>query len=253
MHFIHAILLGFVQGITEFFPISSSAHLFFIRHILGIPNSEQWLYFDLACHFGTWLALCFFLRKEIFETLSSIRAIFLFTIALTPLIPAYFFFKPLRQTLFLPQYTGYFLLVTAVLLWMSLKKPTRNAPLKYTDMLSIGLMQTLALLPGLSRSGSTMAAARMLGFSWENAARYSFLLAVPTILGGEMLESWKLFNSASSPAVPISFCFVGFATALATGFFAVQFAFRIYAKEQLKPFVWYCAGFGLLCIAVLHG
>ena len=255
LHFVQALLLGIIQGITEFFPISSSAHLKFARYLLGLPDGPHWVYFDLACHAGTWLALCWFLRKDILQVLTSWRQIGLFACALAPLVPAYFLMKPLRLALSPPQYTGYFLLATAALLAVSLKKPTTTSPLKYKNMLSIGVMQSLALLPGLSRSGSTIAAGRFCGLSWTAAARCSFLLAVPTILGGEMIESYKLLKGTSDATGAISLdCYAaGFLASLLIGLFSVRLVFKIYERQQIKPFIWYCAAFGLLLIAVFHG
>lgn len=256
LHLIEALLLGIVQGITEFFPISSSAHLKFSRYLLGLSDGEQWVYFDLVCHLGTWLALCWFLRKEIWEVLRSPRQIALFTAALIPLVPAYLLLKPVRMALSSPEYTGFFLLATAALLTIGLKKREEiSSPLKYRDMVSIGVMQSLALLPGLSRSGSTIAAGRLCGMGWTAAARCSFLLAVPTILGGEMVESLKLLKGTSDAmgAVPMSCYAAGFATSLIVGLFSVRFVFKIYEKGWVKPFVWYCAAFGLLLIGVFHG
>ena len=253
MQWFQAILLGVVQGITEFFPISSSAHLKFARYLMGLPDSPGWVYFDLSCHAGTWFALCYFLRKEIWQTLRSARQIALFSLALTPLIPAYFFLKPFREALSQPHYTGYFLLATALLLFFSRKTKTLNAPLKWGDMVSIGMMQSFALLPGLSRSGSTIAAARFRGLDWTAAARCSFLLAVPTILGGEMLESWKLMQNSSTLSAPLSLCAIGMAASFVVGLGSVRLVFRIYERQKILPFVWYCALFGLLLLAVFRG
>jgi len=235
MFFWQAIILGIVQGITEFFPVSSSAHLNFVRHLLGIEGN--WLYFDLACHAGTWLALAYFLRREILATLCSVRQIALFTLALIPLVPAYFLLKPLFSS-FSP---GYFLLATSLLLFLA-SRTYNLSPKKTQNVIFIGTMQAMALLPGLSRSGSTIAAARFCGWQWLDAARFSFLLAVPTILGGEILESYKIGFKLDE------MCLVGFLTSFVVGLLAVRFVFRIYERGIVKPFAWYCLGFGLLIL-----
>jgi undecaprenyl-diphosphatase len=260
LHWFQALLLGLVQGITEFFPVSSSAHLKFTRFLLGLPDGEQWIYFDLLCHLGTWLALCWYLRKEIFQVLRSPRQIALFASALAPLVPAYFLLKPLRLSLSAPQFTGYFLLATSLLLFSASRKkvlvpagsPTFLPP-KFSNVVCVGMMQSLALLPGLSRSGSTIAAGRFCGWSWTESARFSFLLAVPTILGGEMLESLKLLKSSPAITLPLNCYAVGFASSLLVGLISVRFVFKIYERANVKPFVWYTAAFGLLLIAVFHG
>lgn len=244
---IQAFILGLIQGIAEFFPISSSAHLKFARFLMGIPDSPNWLYFDLACHVGTWLALLIFLRKEVIETLLDWRKIVLFSIALAPLVPAYFLLKPLLGSL--PN-TGYFLIATSGLLFLGLLKYKPRGR-KWTNVLFIGVMQALALLPGISRSGSTIAAARFCGWSWLDGAKFSFLLAIPTILGGEVLESMKLFRGETT-GVELGPCIVGLCTSFAVGLIAVRFVFWFYAREIVKPFAWYCLGIGLYMIRMLN-
>ncbi len=248
VHTFEALLLGIVQGITEFFPVSSSAHLRLVRYFLGLPEGQEWLYFDLACHAGTWTALVFFLRKEIWQVLCDVRKIALFTLALLPLIPSYFLLKSFRS----PAYTGYFLLLTALLLFLASKNRAPTQEKKWTSVLFIGMMQGLALLPGLSRSGSTIAVARFCKWEWIDAAKFSFLLAVPTILGGEILESWKLIQS-DAPKVFLSDCAVGFIASLAVGLIAVRFVFFVYQRAKVQGFAWYCLCLGLLMIWMLNG
>jgi undecaprenyl-diphosphatase len=300
LNFLQALLLGIVQGITEFFPVSSSAHLRFVRGLMGLGEGEQWLYFDLACHLGTWVALVFFLRREIWGVLTSIKAIGLFTLALVPLVPAYFLLKPLRVYLSAPAYTGYFLMVTAILLFLASRVQKKDridmigqdvhdagrpcnpemgnpayptpsflgssrasradpvflssvAPVqqskpspKIPAVICIGIAQAMALLPGLSRSGSTIATGRLWGWTWVEAARFSFLLAVPTIFGGEVLESWKLLGGETQ--VDFIPCVVGFGSALGVGLLSVRCVFWLYERAYVKPFAWYCFGFGLVWI-----
>ncbi len=215
---------------------------------MGLPEGQQWIYFDLACHAGTWLALTYFLRKEIWEILCDGRKIAVYTLALFPLIPAYFLLKPFHA----PAYTGYFLLVTALLLLLASKKQGISQEKKWTSVLFIGMMQGLALLPGLSRSGSTIAAARFCKWDWLDAVKFSFLLAIPTILGGEILESWKLLRGGES-AIPFTDCGIGFIASFAVGLVAVRRIFWIYERGTVKPFAWYCFGCGLLMIWVFNG
>jgi undecaprenyl-diphosphatase len=251
LHFLEALLLGIIQGLTEFFPVSSSAHLRFTRYLLGLSEGQEWVYFDLACHAGTWLALAYFLRKEIGEVLGDGKKIALYTVALLPLIPAYFLIKPFRS----PAYTGYFLLLTALLLFLASKKrriEPQSQEKKWTSVLFIGMMQGLALLPGLSRSGSTIAAARFCKWEWLDAVRFSFLLAIPTILGGEILESWKLMKQGETP-IAFTHCAIGLIASFAVGLVTVRRVFWIYQRGVVAPFAWYCLGFGLLMIWVFNG
>jgi len=243
LHVFQELLLGIVQGLTEFFPVSSSAHLRFTRYLMGISEGPDWVYFDLACHVGTWFALVFFLRKEIWYVLRDPKKIAQYFVALLPLIPAYFLLKSFRA----PEYTGYFLLVTSTLLFFASKKWAIVEEKKWRGVLFIGMMQGAALLPGISRSGSTIAAARFCKWSWLEAAKFSFLLAIPTILGGELLESYKLLKGAA-PEIPFTSCAVGAITSFVVGLASVRFVFWIYEREIVRPFAWYCLGFGLLMI-----
>jgi undecaprenyl-diphosphatase len=244
---LQALLLGIVQGLTEFFPVSSSAHLRFGRYLLGIAETEEFLTFDLACHAGTWLALVFFLHKDILEVLQNIRKIGLYSLALLPLIPAYLLLKPFRS----PTYTGYFLLITALLLFLGTKMK-RSEEKKWTHVLFIGIMQGLALLPGLSRSGSTIAAGRFCKWSWYDAAKFSFLLSIPTILGGELLEGWKVYKTGLD-AISIKNCSIGFIASFVVGLICVRVVFWIYKREIILPFVWYCLCVGFLMIWMFNG
>ena len=265
---LQALILGIVQGLTEFFPVSSSAHLRLFKRLLGVSDGEHLLYFDLLCHAGTLLALLIYLRRDIWKVVATPRQIGLFTLALLPLVPGYFLLKPVRLALSDPSYLGYFLILTGALLFAASKKPVLAAaggrnqtgeeirpPQKWRDVLSIGLMQTMALVPGISRSGSTIAAARFCGWSWLDAARFSFLLAVPTILGGELLETWKMMRGSSEAmgAVPWASYAAGFGTSFGVGLFAVRAVFWIYERGKVAPFAWYCIGMGVLALAIFHG
>ncbi|MES2274032.1 MAG: undecaprenyl-diphosphate phosphatase, partial [Chlamydiota bacterium] len=129
-------------------------------------------------------------------------------------------------------------------------------PIKWQSVLCIGLMQTLALIPGISRSGSTLSAARFCGWEWSHAARFSFLLAIPTILGGQLLETLKLWNGGSEAVGSVSWiCYGGgFAASFGLGLACVRLIFWVYEKGRVKPFAWYCLGMGLFTIAIFrHG
>jgi undecaprenyl-diphosphatase len=263
LNLFQAILLGIVQGITEFFPISSSAHLKLTRHWLGLSDGPQWIYFDLACHFGTLAALILCLRKSILAVLKDQRQIALFTSALLPLVPAYFLLKPLREYLSAPVYTSYFLWVTAGLLFLARRRqpvlashalPPATLP-KFSAVICIGAMQALALLPGLSRSGSTIAAARLCGWSWIEGARFSFLLAVPTILGGELLETWK-WAQGSEPIgseITLFACALAAAVSFGVALFSIRAMFWVYERGDVRWCGVYCLLFGLLFQRVFHG
>jgi undecaprenyl-diphosphatase len=245
-----------IQGVTEFFPVSSSAHLRLAKWAMNIVDGEHLLHFDLICHTGTLFALILYLRKEVLSALQSLRTISFFTLALLPLIPAYFFLKPIRLALSDPAYLGYFLLFTALLLFLSAKREVKREegerPLKARDVLCIGVVQTMALLPGISRSGSTIATARLLGWDWIDAARFSFLLAIPAILGGQVLEIWKsLKEPAEAASASLGCCAAGCGASFAMGLLGVHCMFWMYENEIVRPFAWYCLSAGMFALWAL--
>lgn len=251
MTFLQALILGIVQGITEFFPVSSSAHLRLFKKILGISDGEHLLYFDLLCHAGTLLALMIYLRKEIFLVLKSSSKIFLFFIALLPLVPAYFLLKPLRIALSDPGYLWIFLFITALILFAASFNYKPKTP-KRLHALWIGIAQSVALLPGISRSGSTIAMARFCGWSLLEGAKFSFLLAVPTILGGEILETVKLVRGSTS-AISWDIYLAGFFSSFGCGLFSCRAVFWIYERKIIRPFAWYCLVASIFALILFHG
>ncbi len=258
-----AFILGLIQGITEFFPISSSAHLKIAKKLLSIPDGEHLLYFDLFCHVGTLIALMIYLREDIRQTLqdkTKMKAIFF---ALIPLVPGYFLLKQARIALSDPAYLGYFLWVTAFILIATqlITKKTATTPSPaptWKSMLSIGTAQTFALIPGISRSGSTIAMARLFGWQWLDAAKFSFILAIPTILGGELLETLKLIFSKNSSInslnqVSMTCYMIGCGASFGMGLISVKAVFAIYKKGNIRPFAIYCFAIGLITLAIFHG
>lgn len=247
---LQAIVLGVVQGITEFFPVSSSAHLKLMKWLLGVTDGEHLIYFDLLCHLGTLLALFIYLRKDVWEILKSPQKMGVYFLALVPLIPAYFFLKPVRLMASEPRYLGYSLLLTSLLLFAASRKKTFTPTKKWYHVLCIGVMQSMALIPGISRSGSTIAAARFCGWHWRDGAKFSFLLAIPTILGGEVLETLKNHGESGVSGT----CYAaGFIAAFVLGMGAVRFVFWVYETEKVRPFAWYCLGVGCLAWGIFHG
>lgn len=257
MTYLQALILGIVQGITEFFPVSSSAHLRLFKKLLAISDGEHLLYFDLLCHAGTLLALILYLRKEILGVLLSFRKMRLFALAILPLVPAYFFLKPVRIALSTPSFTGYSLIITSLILFgASLKKKTvLTENKKWRDVLWIGIAQSAALIPGISRSGSTISTARFCGWSLKEGALFSFLLAIPTILGGEILETTKLIRGTSDAVsdVPLISYAIGFISSFLVGLFSVRAVFWIYERGIIRPFAWYCLTIGLIALIIFHG
>jgi undecaprenyl-diphosphatase len=244
--FFESLFLGIIQGITEFFPISSSAHLKLLKILFNQEHLNNFHLFDLACHLGTLVASIIFLRKEIIKILKEKSNILIFFLAILPLIPFYFFLKSLINYLSKPCFLPFFLLFTSFLLFISSNLEIKEKPIlsykkKIKDVLLIGIMQALALIPGLSRSATTITSAYLRGWKIQEAIRFSFLLAIPTILGGSALESLKYFIKSDFTVynLAISSYLIGFTTSLLVGFFAIKYIFSIRSNKKLRPFAWY--------------
>ena len=244
MNWLYALILGVVQGLTEFFPVSSSAHLKLVKSWLHIPTGEETLFFDLACHLGTLIALVVYFRKDIWDLLHEPKKIMLYFLALLPLVPAYFLLKPVRLWASQPHLLGACLLVTALILFVAqrITKGTNKTP-SWKDSLFIGAMQCIALVPGISRSAMTITSGVWRGLSCKEAVRFSFLLSIPAVAGGAFLELLKSGNHASFDA---SACAIGLAASALVGLGIVQVAIPLLEKGVFRPFAWYC-----LIVAIL--
>lgn len=254
MSFIEALILGLIQGLTEFFPISSSAHLKLAKLILGIEASENHVIFDLFCHFGTLIALIYFFSHEIKQIiLNDRKKVGLFFIALMPLIPSYFLLKPIRDAASDIHFLGICMVCTAIILFVAgrikISRERQKTPKK--DAFCIGAMQAAALIPGISRSAATIGAAKSLGWTAREAVQFSFLLSIPTILGGTSLELFKIALSPHPMPIFLPHCLIGFAASLGAGLLVVSPAIHFLEKGNLKPFAWYCLIAGIMVTVYL--
>jgi undecaprenyl-diphosphatase len=260
MSLIEAFIFGLLQGLTEFLPVSSSAHLKLAKMIFNIESSESQVIFDLMCHLGTLLALLYFLRIEVIRLFSSERKkLLLLFLATLPLVPCYFLLKPLRDFASHPQFLGLCMILTALILFSGQKirlRKKESAPAlkrEMSDVLWIGAMQSAALIPGISRSASTISCAKVLGWDAKEAVRFSFLLSIPTVIGGNCLELLKIYLSHQAPpAISLSACAVGLITSLCFGLFVIRFALSFLEKGNLKPFAWYCLVVGSLATLLIN-
>ncbi|MES2121225.1 MAG: undecaprenyl-diphosphate phosphatase [Chlamydiota bacterium] len=265
MSLFEAFIFGILQGITEFLPISSSAHLKFAKLCLGVPNSEEQVLFDLVCHLGTLTALLFYLKKEISTLFRRNRQkLFFVLVATFPLVPSYLLLKPLREAASQPQFLGLCLIVTAAILWLGqhfrFKRPAMQLAsssedanintMRLGDVLWIGFAQSAALIPGISRSASTISCARSLGWSAKDAVRFSFLLCIPTIIAGNCLELLKIYVSHPK-TLTISFpsCTIGFIASLVFGVISIRWAIPYLEKGNFKSLAYYCFVLGIVVTA----
>lgn len=260
MSIIEAIILGIIQGLTEFFPVSSSGHLELGQYLLGFTHLDQYVLFDLVCHLGTLCALVFVFAKQIRETTTSYTRLAQIAIATLPLFPLVLFFKPIKELFDQPQYLGYCFLFTALLLQLgnSLRLPVTqrnpNNTKKWGDALFIGIFQAIAIIPGISRSGATISAGRLLGWNTQEAATFSFLLAIPTILGGLVLEILHLSKTGflNPSQVGLYQYALGFLFSMGVGYIALKGVMLLAAKNKFGYFVWYCLLLGIVTLVYFN-
>ena len=250
MNLLQAFILGAIQGLTEFFPISSSGHLKLFEHLLGLKNLSNLIFFDLVCHLGTLLSIFFAYSSDISESLKKrdYSLVTMLAISLIPLVPVAIFEKHIRVIFGTKEFLPLFFLCTACLLWFTsrltkFKASYQDAPThsKLKQALFIGCFQALAIFPGISRSGATISAARILSWPYPDTLRYSFLLAIPTILGGTLFEVIKISKDPSVLyAVSFNCYFIGFLSSFVIGLLSLRTLITLVSKGRLRFFSIYC-------------
>lgn len=251
MSTLEAIFLGIIQGLTEFLPVSSSGHLKLMQTLMGLQNLDQYILFDLVCHLGTLCAILFFFSKEIKETFTSNRTRLLqITLATLPLFPLVIFLKPIESIYQKPHLLGFFFLITSLLLFLGVRYQKETPPKHpWKTPFLIGCFQALAIFPGISRSGATISGAQLLGWNIRDALTFSFLMAIPAILGGIAVETLKLMTTASAaPSTSLSAYAAGLLTSLCVGYASLFFLQKIAMHHRFIYFAWYCFALGIFAI-----
>lgn len=269
MEIFKSAILGLIQGFTEFFPVSSSGHLIIFPYFFNWE--EPSIFFAVSLHFATLIALLTVLYKDVWHIIRSFFAgIFIkkyridsdFKLALYIIIASIpaaivgYLFNDLIESLFLkPVFAALFLIITAIILisfeLIGKKKETSYAKanktsnkISWLSALVIGIGQAVAIIPGISRSGSTISSARIFGIKREEAVKFSFLISIPVIFGSfvfEMIKGIKTYIiTASSGSNAICFIVTGFIAAYVSGLFAVKFLLKFSEKRNLNIFAIYC-------------
>ncbi len=259
---IEALVLGLIQGFTEYLPVSSSGHLTIGSALFGI-DGEQNLTFTILVHVATVLSTLVILWKEIswifkglfkFEYNEETKYTLNILVSMIPIGIVGVFFKDKVEEIFGSGLliVGCMLLVTAALLAFSyFAKPRQKEKLSIADAFIIGLAQAVAVLPGLSRSGSTIATGLLLGNKKEKLAQFSFLMVIPPILGEALLDVVKAMKGGASAAVgdiSLTSLVIGFVAAFVAGCLACKWMINIVKKGKLIYFAIYCAIVGAITV-----
>jgi undecaprenyl-diphosphatase len=269
---IQAIMLGVIQGLTEFLPVSSSGHLVLLQNLFGLKEPE--VLFDISLHVGTLIAVCIVFFPEIFSILKTLLSlpgliktsgsmkqlyqdnepVRMATLIVLGSIPTailgLLFHKVVDQLFGSVWIVGLMLIITGALLWLTRRFRIKGRPLKGTtmkDALVIGLVQGVAIMPGISRSGSTISVALFMGINREVAGRYSFLLSIPAILGALVLS---LDSPAMQATVSGGMLLMGTLTAGIVGFGALKVLLHLVNRGRLHLFAPYCWLLGFVAFIV---
>ena len=268
MDIIQAIIIGLVQGLTEFLPVSSSAHLIFAQQALGV--GDVGLAFDVLLHVGTLVAVIVYFFNDIVNMIKGFllslvdlkngnfmgelkkdpykKLAWLTILATIPIGIVGVLFNDIVESMFMGlTVPAFLLLITGCLLYVSQRMNSgridvRNITLK--EALIMGCGQALAILPGLSRSGTTIAAGLFAGLDKEFAAKFSFILSIPAILGAAVFQ----LKDLSGGSIEIGACIAGFIVAAISGYLAISFLLKIVREKSLDIFAYYCWIVGIIVL-----
>lgn len=259
-----AIVLGLTQGLTEFLPVSSSGHLLFLQRVLGVELGDAEMFFNIILHVGTLVAVCFVFRRDIIDLFKKPFKTLLYLVLAT--IPAgiagLLLDDYIEENVNGSQYVGIllavFFTVTAILLFVTeiyAKRRKRTYPLSLRTTLPMGFAQVVALLPGISRSGSTICVGTFMGGTAEDTSKFSFLMSIPVILGSFAVSLVKgaadgsLQSSFTAAGPQIGWCIaLGFIVSALSGLFAIKVMLGAIKKANYKWFSLYLVLLAATCI-----
>jgi undecaprenyl-diphosphatase len=261
------LLLGFVQGATEPIPVSSSGHLIIFQNLLGIERSG--LSFEILTNTASLIAICFIFRKDLTRLIvnglqylrtrdNQYKADFMFImyiiVGTIPAVIIGMLFKDQIDEYFTSIYTvSVGLLVTGIALWLirNLRGRKRDGDLSFKDAIIVGLAQAIALIPGISRSGSTVITSIAVGMKQDTALRFSFMLYIPVSLGGLVLGVSDIASDPDRSTLFIPYV-IAFLTTLFVTYFAMRWFMNIMAKGNLIYFSYYCFVVGILLLIFMR-
>ena len=249
MSILSSIFLGLVQGVAEFLPISSSGHLSLFQHFFGMASADGNLFFDVLLHLGTLIAIFVYYRKDILGLLKE----------LVHLIQCVFSSQKRKEMKRLPPDGRMILMIIIatlplfVILPIKSKKTAKSATM--LDALLVGVGQAIAVVPGLSRSGTTISAGLVRGFSRKFAVRFSFLMSIPAVLGANILSIAEAVQEGIDTSLLPAYL-IGTAVAAVSGYFAIGLVNLLTNKGKFGNFAYYCWGIGAAAVVaslIFHG
>lgn len=262
MTIVEGLILGVIQGLTEFLPISSSGHLIIARELFGIEGGS--LIFEVLLHAATSLAILVLFRKEIYRLLKGFfkfklnqETLYLLKIGLS-MIPVFIvgvFFKEYVKTLFSSgiKVVGWALLLTALLLYLSDKLKGKERGLTFGNAFLIGVAQAFAVIPGLSRSGATISTGLLSGVERQEVAKFSFLMVVIPILGEAFLDVVGGEFAIESSTLPLAPLVAGFIAAFLTGLLSVRIVIALVKRSRMWTFALYAIIVGIISLLSAYG
>lgn len=257
-----ALILGIVEGLTEFLPISSTGHLIIVGQLLDF-NDEKGKLFEVVIQLGAILAVCWVFRARLIDTVRELNrsqpaqrfALNLFIAFLPAAVLGLLFIKQIKLYLFNPISVALALIAGGLLmLWIERRRHANRIEqvddLRTSDALNIGLAQALALIPGVSRSGATIIGGLVFGLSRQAATEFSFFLAIPTMFAATLYDLYKHRHGLSAADLPMFG--VGFVMAFISALLAVRGLLRYISRHDFSAFAWYRIGFGLLVLVTAY-
>lgn len=251
MTILESIILGIVQGLTEFLPVSSSGHLLIVKNSMGI--TEVNMFFDTMLHVGTLAAVVIVLNQEVLSLLKKPfqKLTGLLIVATLPTVAAALLFNDFIDEAFEGAFLGYGFIWTAILLTLSERISLRQKNIKqeysWSDSVLTGVMQAIAITPGISRSGATLSGSLFCGIGREAASKFVFLMSIPAILGSVVLHGWEVYQAGTigMEVAPIVF---GTIASMISGVFAVKFMLHVVKNYKLYGFALYTLLMGIYVI-----
>jgi len=258
MNIFLAILAGAVQGLTEFLPISSTGHLIIFEKIFGISQDSFGLAFDASLHLGTLLAIVLFFYKDYLKILNFKNALFVkLAVGTLPAVFLGLLFETQIETTFRQTWIVGLSLILFSFVFILAEKLGKKIKTKekttIVDSLAVGLFQSFALIPGISRSGSTISAGLFLGLKREEAAKFAFMLAGPVIAGAGFKKFFEVFSAQKFGSSDLNFFLIGIISSAIFGYLTIKYFLKYLSAKTLYPFVVYRVVLGLILLIAALG